>query len=290
MEWVKGLQKAIDYIEDHITEDIDYAEIAKQAYSSSFHFQRVFHIICGYSIGEYIRNRRLSLAGTDLSSGNEKVIDIALKYGYNSPESFSRAFTKFHGITPVQAKSEKLTLKSFSKVSVKITLEGGTTMDYRIEKREEFEVIAKRARYGGGQEISQKNIHATWAACGADGTIDTLCKYVNPENIFGGAIVGICFDNPTEGDFDYAIGAAYSGGDVAAGLTIEKVPANTWAVFPCTGKMPEAFQDLYRKIYTEFFPTSKYQPAGGMCIEVYPSAEIYDNNFHFEIWLSVEEK
>ena len=109
MEWVKGLQKAIDYIEDHITEDIDYAEIAKQAYSSSFHFQRVFHIICGYSIGEYIRNRRLSLAGTDLSSGNEKVIDIALKYGYNSPESFSRAFTKFHGITPVQAKSEKLT-------------------------------------------------------------------------------------------------------------------------------------------------------------------------------------
>ena len=120
MEWVKGLQKAIDYIEDHITEDIDYAEIAKQAYSSSFHFQRVFHIICGYSIGEYIRNRRLSLAGTDLSSGNEKVIDIALKYGYNSPESFSRAFTKFHGITPVQAKNEKLTLKSFSRVSVKI--------------------------------------------------------------------------------------------------------------------------------------------------------------------------
>ena len=112
MEWVKGLQKAIDYIEDHITEDIDYAEIAKQAYSSSFHFQRVFHIICGYSIGEYIRNRRLSLAGTDLSSGNEKVIDIALKYGYNSPESFSRAFTKFHGITPVQAKNEKLTRRN----------------------------------------------------------------------------------------------------------------------------------------------------------------------------------
>jgi len=109
MEWVKGLQKAIDYIEDHITEDIDYAEIAKQAYSSSFHFLRVFHIICGYSIGEYIRNRRLSLAGTDLSSRNEKVIDIALKYGYNSPESFSRAFTKFRGITPVQVKNEKFT-------------------------------------------------------------------------------------------------------------------------------------------------------------------------------------
>ena len=80
---------------------------------------------------------------------------------------------------------------------------------------------------------------------------------------------------------------------MATGLTIEKVPANTWAVFPCTGKMPEAFQDLYRKIYTEFFPAGKYQPAmpqAELCIEVYPSAEIRDNNFHFEIWLSVEEK
>ena len=94
MEWVKGLQKAIDYIEDHITEDIDYAEIAKQAYSSSFHFQRVFHIICGYSIGEYIRNRRLSLAGTDLSSGNEKVIDIALKYGLYENSKWSLHFSK----------------------------------------------------------------------------------------------------------------------------------------------------------------------------------------------------
>ncbi len=100
-------------------------------------------------------------------------------------------------------------------------------MNYRIEKREGFEIIAKRAGYGGGQEISQKNIHATWAACGAEGTIDTLCKYVHPENIFGDAIAGICFDNPLEGDFDYAIGAAYSGGDVAEGLTIEQVPANT---------------------------------------------------------------
>lgn len=103
-------------------------------------------------------------------------------------------------------------------------------MDYIIEKREGFEIIAKRAGYGGGQEISQKNIHATWAACGAEGTIDALCKYVHPENIFGDAIAGICFDNPLEGDFDYAIGAAYSGGDVAEGLTIEQVPANTWAV------------------------------------------------------------
>ena len=150
MEWMKGLQKAIDYIEEHLDEEIDYTEIARQAYSSNFHFQRVFHIICGYSVGEYIRNRRLSEAGNDLACGDCKVIDAALKYGYQSPESFSRAFTKFHGITPLQAKTGKGNLKSFSKVFLKLVLEGGTTMDYRIEKQEAFKVIAKRARYEGG--------------------------------------------------------------------------------------------------------------------------------------------
>ena len=290
MEWMKGLQKAIDYIEEHLDEEIDYTEIARQAYSSNFHFQRVFHIICGYSVGEYIRNRRLSEAGNDLACGDCKVIDAALKYGYQSPESFSRAFTKFHGITPLQAKTGKGNLKSFSKVFLKLVLEGGTTMDYRIEKQEAFKVIAKRARYEGGGEISQQNIHATWENCQKDGTIGKLCKYVNTESIFGNSIVGICFDNPNEGDFDYAIGTAYSGGAVEEGLTVEEVPANTWVVFPCTGAMPEVFQKLWKRVYTEFFPTSKYQPSGGMCIEVYPSNDVYCNDFDCEIWLSVGEK
>ena len=290
MEWMHGLQRAVDYIEDHLEEDIDYVEIAKQAYSSSFHFQRVFHIICGYSVGEYIRNRRLSQAGSDLASGRAKVIDVALKYGYNSPESFCRAFTKFHGLAPSQVKAGASNLKSFSPVSVKLVIEGGTTMDYRIVKKDAFKVIAKRARYGGGGEISQKNIHATWEQCNADGTIEKLCGYIHPENIFGDSIVGICFDNPNAGDFDYAIGVAYSGGAVAEGLTLEEVPANTWAVFPCTGAMPEVFNELMKKVYTEFFPASKYEPSGGMCIEVYPNGEIRDNDFHCEFWFSVKEK
>lgn len=163
-------------------------------------------------------------------------------------------------------------------------------MDYRIEKREAFQVIAKRASYEGSGEIASKNIHNTWETCIKDGTIQTLAGYVNPENVFGGAIVGISFADCKEGDFDYAIAAAYTGGPVAEGLTIEEIPANTWAIFPCTGKMPEAFTELWKKIYTEFFPASKYQPAGGFCIEVYPSDEVYRNDFHCEIWFSVEEK
>ncbi|MEY8353445.1 AraC family transcriptional regulator [Lachnospiraceae bacterium 54-53] len=290
MNWINGLQRAIDYVEAHLNEELDYGEIAKQAYSSSFHFQRIFSILCGCTLGEYIRNRRLSQAGSELAAADCRVIDTALKYGYDSPESFCRAFTKFHGINPSEAKTRSSCLKSFSRLSVKLVLEGGTTMDYRIEKKDAFQVIAKRARYQGGGEITQKTIHDTWAACREDGTIEALCRYVKPDGMFGNAIVGICFDNPDKGAFDYGIGAAYTGGEAAKGLTVEEVPASTWAVFSGTGGMPEAFRQLWKRIYSEFFPTSSYQPAGGMCIEVYSSDEVYKEDFHFEIWLSVDKK
>nr|WP_315020126.1 AraC family transcriptional regulator [uncultured Aminipila sp.] len=290
MNWINAMQNAIDYIEDSIMEELDYMEIAKRAYSSNFHFQRVFSILCGFTLGEYIRNRRLTLAGSELASSNKKVIDVALKYGYDSPESFSRAFTRFHGITPSQARLHKAGLKSFSRLSVKLVLEGGTTMDYRIEKKDAFKVIARKKRFNGGGEISPKNIHDTWEECRKDGTITKLCNYVKPESIFGRAVVGICFDNPDAGDFDYAVGVAYDGGDVFSGLTVEEIPANTWMVFSSSGAMPDAFKELWKKIYTEFFPTSNYQPSGGMCIEVYPSDEVNSENFKFEIWLSVAAK
>lgn len=108
MDWITGISRAIDYIEEHLTDNIDYAEVAKQAYSSSYRFQRVFSILCGYTLGEYIRNRRLTLAGNELKNANCKVIDVALKYGYENPDSFSRAFLNFHGINP--SRQEKTAL------------------------------------------------------------------------------------------------------------------------------------------------------------------------------------
>lgn len=289
MNWITGLQNAIDYIEDHLTEELDYAEIARQAYSSSFHFQRIFGILCGCSLGEYIRNRRLTLAGSELTASSAKVIDVALKYGYDSPESFSRAFTRFHGIRPSQAKVSAASLRSFSRLSVKLVIEGGTVMDYRIEKMGALKVIAQKRRFPRG-EVGKEQIHAMWHAFMEDGTMDALCRYVQPENVFGDAIVGISFDSPDTEDFDYAIGAAYSGGEVAEGLSIEEIPANTWAIFPCVGAMPDAFQELWKKIYTEFFPTSEYQPSNGMCLEIYPSAEIDAKDYACEFWISVTKK
>ena len=149
MDWIIGIQQAIDYIEDNLTETIDYEEVAKQCYSSSYHFQRVFSILCGFTLGEYIRNRRLTLAGRELATTNAKVIDVAMKYGYESPDSFAKAFQKFHGILPSQARNNGSNLKSFSRLVLKFSLEGGTTMNYRIETKPALTLLGYKKRFNG---------------------------------------------------------------------------------------------------------------------------------------------
>ena len=148
MDWITGIQKAVNYIEDHLTEEIDYELVARESLSSGYHFQRVFSILCGYTLGEYIRNRRLSLAGTELADGKAKVIDVALKYGYDSPDSFTKAFHRFHGVLPSQARTGAQ-LKSFSRLSFKITLEGGSIMNYRIEEKSELILTGFKRRFVG---------------------------------------------------------------------------------------------------------------------------------------------
>lgn len=292
MDWITGIQRAIDYVEQHLTESIDYEEVAKQAYSSSFHFQRVFGILCGFTLGEYIRLRRLSLAGSELLHSEEKIIDIAYKYGYDTPESFSRAFTRFHGIAPSQAKNPSIALKSFSRLSVKLTLNGGNTMDYRIETKKSFQLIMRKKKISCNQELTTAEISEFWQQCGMDGTISALCKYIPEDNIFGKCIVGASFGkDATDMEFPYAIGAMYNGTPVAEEyLQVEEIPAHTYVVFPCVGKMPEAFQKLYQQIYSEFFPTSEYKPCGGTDFEAYPSAEVSSEDYHCEIWVAVEKK
>ena len=158
MDWISGIQKAIDFIEANLTEEIDYEDVAAQAFSSSYHFQRIFGILCGYTLGEYIRNRRLTLAGADLAAGKSRVIDVALKYGYDSPDSFAKAFQKFHGIKPSEARTEAHVLKSFSRLSIKISLEGGRTMNYRIEEKNAMILTGYKQRFDGvpGERFDQE--------------------------------------------------------------------------------------------------------------------------------------
>ena len=179
MDWILGLQKAIDYIENNLTETIDYEKVAAQSFSSSYHFQRVFSILCGFTIGEYIRNRRLSLAGTELATSDAKVIDVALKYGYESPDSFAKAFQKFHGILPSQARNNGSMLKSYSRLVLSISLEGGSVMKYRIEERPQMLLTGYKQRfsgvpYGAERERQEESLFITtrgkqWLLRGASG-------------------------------------------------------------------------------------------------------------------------
>lgn len=162
MDWVIGIQRAIDYIEAHLTEEIDYEKVAAENFSSSYHFQRVFSILCGFTLGEYIRSRRLSLAGAELAAGHGKVIDIALKYGYESPDSFARAFQKFHGITPSTARTSSQKLRSFSRLVLKISLEGGKNMNYRMEEKMEMVLTGYKKHFTGapyGKEREEQEEH-----------------------------------------------------------------------------------------------------------------------------------
>ena len=159
MDWITGIQNAINYIEDHILEELDYEQIAKESFSSSFHFQRVFSILCGYTLGEYIRSRRLTLAGAELANTREKVIDIAYKYGYDTPESFAKAFQKFHGISPSQARGSGVMLKSFSRLTIKVTLEGGSIMNYRIEDKQAMVLTGYKRRFTGSPNDKQDQDH-----------------------------------------------------------------------------------------------------------------------------------
>lgn len=149
MDWITGIQNAIDYIETHLTETIDYDIVAKQSFSSTYHFQRIFSILCGFTVGEYIRNRRLSLAGSELATSDIKVIDVAMKYGYESPDSFAKAFQKFHGVTPSSARMNGSKLRSFSRLILKISLEGGKLMNYRIEEKPEMILTGYKKHFTG---------------------------------------------------------------------------------------------------------------------------------------------
>ena len=290
MDWITGISKAIDYIEEHITEPTDYARAAKEACSSPFNFQRVFALLCGYTLGDYVRMRRLTLAGEELLSTDAKVIDVALKYGYDSPESFSRAFTRFHGVSP-SAVRKGAAIHSFSRICVKLILTGGSIMEYRIEKKQEAKIICRRREFTKpGDDYTNREIPEFWNECGRDGSIQKLCGYIKDSAQFKG-LLGVCFSTEmTDSGFPYGIGAEYDGESDPQDFEIVEIPAYTYAVFTVRGRMPDAFRETYRKICTEFFPQSGYEYGNGVEIEVYPSADVQNPDYTCEIWIAVKPK
>ena len=261
MDWITGIQNAINYIEDHITEELDYEQIAKESFSSSFHFQRVFSILCGYTLGEYIRNRRLTLAGAELAKTREKVIDMAYKYGYDNPESFSKAFQKFHGITPSQARGSGVMLKSFSRLSIKVSLEGGCIMNYRIEEKPAMLLTGYKRRFTGSPNDKQDQDHNFACETRLEQYIlEGMCR--EHETIYQ-----ILTNFDSEG-YDFYFAYQFPSwaledmheipADIAARFENVPVPAGTYIVFETERcEFPTAKMDELRmKAISEWLPTS----------------------------------
>ncbi len=287
MDWAKSMQRAIDYIEENLAGELHAEEAARLAYTSAFEFRRMFACVCGCTLGEYVRARRLTLAGGELARSEAKVIDTALKYGYDSPESFARAFLKFHGIAPSQAKKDGAKLKSFSRLSVKVILQGGSIMDYHMQTRPAFRVAEKSTRVSVEDEENKNTIPEFWTRCQKDGTIERLRAFSG-----GGRIYGICYGNIPAGEkeFTYSVAAEYTGSEAPEGFFVREIPAATWAVFPCKGAMPQAIQRLWHRIYTEFFPASDYRPVCGIDLEVYTDGDMSLPDYESEIRVAVEKR
>lgn len=284
MNWVKIIEDAIDYIEGNITEELTVGRIAGEVNTSAFYFQRGFSMLCGYTVGEYVRMRRLSIAGEELLSSDVKVIDIAMKYGYDSPDSFTKAFTRFHGSTPTDVRHGGAMLKSFAPLHIKLTLDGGSTMEYRIEKKPAFKVmgVAKNFSY----ENANAEVPQFW---------NEVFMHAEERPVMG--MYGVCFDEEMAGnEFRYMIADDYDAGQAETKkLDVHEIKEHTWAVFPCRGPMPLPLQEVNRRIFSEWLPASSYEISEGYNIEYYSNSEDFkmgmqDHEYYAEVWIPVKEK
>ncbi len=285
MDWTASIGEAIRYIEENITEDITVEDVARHVNISPFYFQRGFSFLCGYTVAEYIRNRRLALAGSDLAAGAAKVIDVGLKYGYTSPDSFTKAFVRFHGVTPSMAQKQNTMLKSFAPLKITLSLEGGYSMDYKLTKKDSFTVMGALKNFSYGE--AKTAVPAFWQEHYEKGGGRYVC-----------GMFGVNMDEDMSGSrFDYMIADLYDPiKEIPAGFVTKTIPPFTWAVFPCRGPMPGAMQDVNEKIFSQWLPAlGDYEFAAGYCIEMYEDASKYpkgtaDENYYSEIWIPVKKK
>lgn len=284
MDWIKIIENALRYIEKNLSGELTVDRIAEKVNISPFYFQKGFSMLCGYSVGEYIRMRRLSVAGSELVTSDNKVIDLALKYGYDSPDSFTKAFTRFHGSTPTDVRRKGALLKSFAPLHIKIILDGGNTMEYRVEEKPAFRVMGVSKIFS--YETANADIPQYWDEIHVQAAVKPV------EGMYG-----ICFDEEMGGNrFRYMIADDLEEGEAGEkNLETYEVPRHTWAIFPCRGAMPLSLQEVNRRIFSEWLPASNYEIAEGYNIEYYSDpAEFKDGtqdpDYYAEVWIPVRER
>ena len=289
------MQQAVCYMEEHIYEDITYADVAKSVHMSSYNFHRTFSFIAGMTANEYMRNRRLTLAAQELQTTDISVIDVAYKYGYESPESFSKAFSRFHGSTPKQAKKKGANLHLFNPLVIKITLEGGSIMDYRMEHKEGQQFLAL-VRAFPNEISSDDNDHSIpdfWTECSERNLIEPM-QALRPEGKRD--LYGLCSPlKDSETHFNYGIGIMLDEDTdqkelerfIKNGYSIWKTEAVDYAVFKCFGPDGNCLGETWSKFFKEFSPQTGYMQTDDTDYEIY--FENGERGLFCELWVPVKK-
>jgi len=290
MDSLRSMNKALAYIEEHLTENIDYSEVSKIASCSEYHFKRMFSFLSGIGLSEYIRRRRLTLAAFDLKDTNLRIIDVAVKYGYDSADSFSRAFHAMHGILPSKARIENTQLKAFPQMTFQLSINGGFEMKYRIVEKGPFKLVGFKKRVplifaGVNPEITKMTELLTPEVVEALKALSNI----EPSGIVSASTNFSEGRMEEKGELDHYIGVATSSAETAE-FDVLEVEAGTWAVFESVGPFPETLQNVWGRIYSEWFPSSGYEAVEGPEILWNESPDTGNPEYRSDIWIPVKKK
>lgn len=290
MDSLKRMNEALRYIEDRLADEIDMNEVARLGCCSEYHFSRMFSFLAGVPLSEYVRRRRLTLAAFDLQERGAKVIDAAVKYGYASPDAFGRAFQQLHGVTPSEARVPGCPLKSYPPMTFQLTVKGGSEMNYRIVEKEAFLIAGIGKRVPIVFNGVNPHIAAMWASLDME-TIGTLkgLSNVEPQGILSASANFSEGRMEEQGELDHYIGVATTS-EAPERFAKLDVAASTWAVFEAVGPFPETLQNVWGRIYSEWFPSANYELAPGPEMLWNESKDTSLPNYRSEIWIPVRRK
>lgn len=288
MNMLKNMNDALKYIEEHLEDDIDFGKVALLAGVSEYHFRKLFSYLSGMSLSAYIRNRRLSKAVVDLQQGSERVVDIAVKYGYDSADGFSRAFREWSGINPSDVKDSSV-FKVFPRLAFQLTLQGGMEMEYRIEEKDAFKLVGIQKRVPIVFEGQNPDI-MKMAQSITEEQRERLQKMRNTD-VKTVVNASSHFDDgrlEEKGELDHLIGSITTLDQDFEEFDVLEVPGGTWAIFSTQGPFPQALQEMWANIFSEWLPSSNYELVDGP--EVSFNGDFADPmNVYSEVWIPVKK-
>ncbi|PUB16606.1 AraC family transcriptional regulator [Paenisporosarcina sp. OV554] len=288
MNWIDALQRSIDYLENHLESPFKMEDAAAEANVSVFHFQRIFLVLTDMSVMEYVRRRRLTLAAQELALTNVRVIEVALKFGYETPEAFAKAFKRQHGMSPSEARTSQKGFTTYNRLVISVQLKGALPMKVRIDEKQALQIIGVKRTFSFENGENTREIPKMWEEVHQNGVNDEL-ESMNNGEVNG--MLGVCrmMDSSTS-TMEYWIATAYEGDEVSERYERLEIPAATYAIFEVVGPMPEAIQSMWEKIYSEWFPSSSYRPSGSAEMEVYTHDDATKADYYSEIWIPIVNK